>query len=125
MNTASTGTQHEFTLKEKITYSMIGVVVLGGSFLIGRKLIKNAQATSEERKTFEDGSAATYAKQIKMAFENDGWWGTDEESLRVAIRKVPDKDVFKQVIASYERLYNSSLMRDMKDELQTSEYNEM
>src|SRR5436190_13083504 len=62
-----------------------------------------------------------------MAFENDNYFGggTDEESIRDVIRKVPSKDYFKQVINSYQKLYARSLMADMKDELATSEYNEM
>lgn len=127
MRTTSAYPHDEFTLKEKIGYTLLGIVVIGGSFLIGRKLVKQAKANNEEKKTYEEGNAATYAKQIKMAFENDNWfgWGTDENALRQVIRKIPSKDEFRNVITSYERLYNSSLMRDMKEELQTSEYNEM
>jgi hypothetical protein len=117
----------EFTVKEKIQYSLIGLVVLGGAFYFGRKLIRNVKATNEEKKTYEDGSSATYAKQLKMAFENDMpfGWGTDEDAIRAVLRKVPSKDIFRQVITSYERLYARSLMEDMKDELTSSEYNEV
>ena len=82
MSHTSASTTDEFTLKEKITYTILGIVVIGGSFLIGKSMIRRVKADNEERKTFEDGSAATYAKQIKMAFENDGWGGTDEQALR-------------------------------------------
>jgi hypothetical protein len=119
--------EEEFTLKEKLQYSFMGLIVLGGSFYLGRKLIRNVKSTNEEKKTYEDGSSATYAKQLKMAFENDMWfgWGTDEEAIRTVMRKIPSKEVFRQVITSYERLYARSLMEDMKDELTTTEYNEM
>jgi hypothetical protein len=125
MSNTSANINDEFTLKEKITYTILGIVVIGGSFFIGRSIVRRAKADNEERKTFEDGSAATYAKQIKMAFENDGWGGTDEEALRSILRKIASKEDFKNVLVSYERLYNSSMMRDMKDELQATEYNEM
>lgn len=128
MKTTSTrpaATTDEFTLKEKIMYTLAGVVVLGGSFFIGRSLVRKARATSEEKKTYEEGSPADLAKRLKMAFENDGWPGTDENAVRNVFRNVPSKDVFKQVIASYQKLYASSLMADLKDELQASEYNEM
>ena len=125
MSNASANTTDEFTLKEKVTYTILGIVVIGGSFLIGRSMIRKVKSDNEERKTFEDGSAATYAKQVKMAFENDGWPGTDEEALRNILRRVASKEDFKNVLTSYERLYNSSLMRDMKEELQATEYNEM
>lgn len=117
----------EFTLKEKVQYSLLGLVVLGGAFYFGRQLVRNVKATNEEKKTYEDGSSATYAKQLKMAFENDMpfGWGTDEESIRTVLRKVPSKEVFRQVITSYERLYARSLMEDMKEELTSTEYNEV
>lgn len=117
----------EFTLEEKIKYGIAGIVVLGASFFIGRSIIRKARATSEERRTFEDGNEATYAKQMRMAFDNDNWfgWGTDEEALRKAVQAIPSKDVFRKVIKSYQKLYARSLMADMKSDLSTSEYEEM
>ncbi len=127
MRTTSTTEHDDFTLKEKLTYSLVSLVVLSGSFLLGRTIVRGARATSEEKKTYEDGNAASFAQQLKMAFENDNYfgWGTDEEAVRDVIRKVPSKDYFKQVINSYQKLYARSLMADLKDELTTSEYNEM
>lgn len=123
----STHEQDEFTIEEKIKYGILGLVVLGGSFFIGRSIIRKARANNEEKKTYEDGNPATYAKQIKMAFENDMWWGwgTDEEALRKAIIAIPSKDEFRKVINSYQKLYARSMMADMQDDLTTSEYNEM
>jgi hypothetical protein len=119
--------QDEFTLKEKIQYSLLGLVVVGSAFYFGKKLVKQTQSNNEERYSWDDGSAAAFAKQIKMAFENDMpfSWGTDEGKLRDALRKIPSKDVFKDVMKSYEKLYSSSLMRDLKDELTSTEYSEM
>jgi hypothetical protein len=123
----STHEQDEFTLEEKIKYGILGLVVLGGSFFIGRSIIRKARANNEEKKTYEYGNPATYAKQIKMAFDNDMWWGwgTDEEALRKSIIAIPSKDEFRKVINSYQKLYARSMMADMQDELTTSEYNEM
>ena len=122
-----TSTHDEFTLKEKLTYGIVSVVVLGGSFFIGRSLIRIARSTSEEKKTYDEGNSAAYAQKLKMAFENDMWfgWGTDEGAVRSVIRSVPSKDEFKKVVNSYQKLYARSLMMDLKDELSTSEYNEM
>lgn len=127
MKSTSTYEHDDFTLKEKLTYGIVGLVVLSGSFFIGRSIVRNARATSEQKKTYEDGNAATFAQQLKMAFENDNYfnWGTDEEAIRSVIRKIPSKDFFKQVINSYQKLYARSLMADLKDELASSEYNEM
>ena len=117
----------EFTLKETITYSVLGVVVLGGSFFIGRSLLRNVRASGEEKKTYEEGHEATLAKQLKMAFDNDMWfgWGTDEEAIRKILAAVPSKEVFRKVINSYQKLYAQNLMKDLQEELTSTEYNEM
>lgn len=127
MKTTSHQEHNDFTLKEKLTYGIVGLVVLGGSFLMGRSIVRGARSTSELKKTYEDGNAAAFAQQLRMAFENDNYfeWGTDEEAIREVIRKVPSKDFFKQVINSYQKLYARSLMGDLKNELALTEYNEM
>jgi hypothetical protein len=127
MKDTSTYEHDDFTLKEKLSYGIVGLVVLSGSFFIGRSIVRGARATSEQKKTYEDGNAPAFAQQLKMAFENDNYfgWGTDEEVVRSVIRKVPSKEEFKKVINSYQKLYARSLMADLKDELATSEYNEM
>ncbi len=114
-------------MKETLAYTLIGIVVLGGSFFIGRTIFRNARANNEQKKTFEEGNPAAYAQQLKMAFENDNYfgWGTDESIVRMVIRKIPTKDFFKKVILSYQRLYAESLMADLKNELSSSEYSEM
>ena len=114
-----------WTLKEKILFSLLGVIVVGGTIYIGRKIILNQIANKEENKSFDDGSSATYAKQIKMAFENDGWPGTNTTALRNTLREIPSKDDFSKTVKSYQKLYNSNLLKDMSDELQSTEYNEM
>lgn len=114
-----------WTLKEKILFSLLGVVAVGGTIYIGRKIILDKIANKEENKSFEDGTSATSAKQIKMAFENDGWPGTDTESLRSTLREIPSKEEFAKVVKSYQKLYNGNLIKDMSDELQSTEYNEM
>ncbi len=111
--------------KETIQYSLLGLVILGGAVMLGRSVIKKAVVKNEQAKTLEDGTAPTYAKQIKMAFQNDGWWGTDTVALRSALRSIPSKEEFRKVMGSYQRLYSSSLLGDMQSELKSSEYNEM
>ncbi|MFL5765963.1 MAG: hypothetical protein ACJ77K_18600 [Bacteroidia bacterium] len=118
--------QHEtWTLKEKIIYSLLGLVGVGGTVWLGRKLILDARANKEQNQSFEDGSSATIAKQIKMAFENDGWWGTNTTALRDALVSVQSQEDWDKVVKSYQKLYNSNLFKDLSDELQSTEYNEM
>lgn len=120
-------TKGDFTTKEKVQYGLLSIVVLGGSFYAGSKLVKKAKSNSEEKKTYQEGSSASYAKQIKMAFDNDTWfgWGTDEAALRKTIRAIPSKAGFKNVINAYQNLYSRSMMKDMQEELTSTEYNEM
>jgi hypothetical protein len=127
LKTTSTIKPPDAALKETLVYTLLGIVVLGGSFFIGRTLIRNARSSNEQKKTFEEGNPAAFAQQLKMAFENDNYfgWGTDENIVRTVIRKIPTKEFFKRVIQSYQKLYATSLMSDLKNELTTSEYNEM
>jgi len=118
--------QHEtWTLKEKIIYSLLGLVGVGGTVWLGRKLILDARSNKEQNQSFEDGSSATIAKQIKMAFENDGWWGTNTTALRDALVSVQSQEDWDKAVKSYQKLYNSNLFKDLSDELQSTEYNEM
>ena len=103
--------------KEKLLYSAIGLVVLGGGVYFGRKLILNKVANKEENQSLEDGSPATIAKQIKMAFENDGWPGTDLVKLRSSLTEIPSKEVFLKVQESYKKLYNEELLDRLAAEL--------
>jgi len=113
------------TIKEKLVFGLTGIIVLGGAIILVRKMASKKRADAEEKLTYQDGSTATLAKQIKMAFANDGWWGTNTEALRDTIRRIPSRQAFRQTMDSYQKLYSSSLLRDMESELQLSEYNEM
>ena len=119
--------QDGMTTKETIQYSLAGIIVVGGAVIIGRKFIKKEVTGKEQQKTLEDGSIATYAKQIKMAFDNDGysWWGSNVSALRDVLRQIPDKASFDRVVKSYQRLYNNPMLGDMQKALKSSEYDEM
>jgi hypothetical protein len=127
---ATTSVNENWTLKEKLVYGLLTAVGIGGSVWLGLKMYKKAIANKEESKSFEDGTPATIAKQIKMAFDNDGWWGTDVTALRQILMNVPSQKVWEDAQKSYTKLYSTAtdkavLLKDMSDELQTSEYNEM
>ncbi|MFZ5552496.1 MAG: hypothetical protein ACOZCO_05215 [Bacteroidota bacterium] len=111
--------------KQTVLYGALAVGVTGLTIWAVRKMVQEAVSNREETKTLEDGSSATIAKQIKMSFDNDGWWGTDEEALRRALRSVQSKDDFDKVKKSYQKLYHRSMLEDMADELTSTEYNEM
>ena len=125
MKTPNHNEKEEFTLKEKLLYAGGTIVVTLGTFFLGRKIILTVLSNSEERKTFNEDSPATYAKRIKMTFENDGWPGTNTPELRKILRDIPSKKSMTQIASSYQRLYNTPIYKDMSDELQSTEYNEM
>lgn len=117
--------QDGLTLKEKLAWSLAGIIVLGGAVVLIKRMVRKGQSDKQQRQTYIEGSSPAFAKQIKMAYANDGWWGTNTTALRETIIRIPSKQVFREVMDSYQKLYNSSLLRDMESELQSSEYNEM
>ncbi len=117
--------QEAFTVKEKVVYSVWGTLIFGGFFLIGRKMIKNSRANNEQDKSYEEGTAANYAKQIKMALHNDGWWGADTVALRNVLIQIPSQDEYQKVIKSYDKMNGGSMLADMGSELKTTELDEM
>jgi hypothetical protein len=113
-----------FSLKEWLGITILGTITFGGSFLIGRKMIRNARTNNEQNKTDSDGNDDTLAKQIKMAFHNDGWPGTDIVSLRASLTQVPSQQDWEKVKKAYQKLYNTSLLADMQH-LDSTQYQEM
>lgn len=111
--------------RNEFIYGILGLLAVGSVIYFGRKFILKRIANKEENSSLEEGTAPTYAKQLKMSFENDGWPGTDTTALRNTLRQIKSKDEFKQVMESYSKLYNSNLLKDISNELQSTEYNEM
>lgn len=92
----------------------------------GRKAYHNITANFEASKSLGGDKYATWAKQIKNAFDNNGWYGTDEVLLRRVIREIPSKTDLKKVAKSYSKLFKgANLVTDMTEELKQTEYEEM
>ena len=102
-----------------------GIIVLAGSFWIGKKIIGKAVSNKESGKGFDEGTPAAIAKKLMMGFENDGWPGTDEEKVREALIQIPSQESFEKVKRSYQKQFNKNLVNDLQDELSSSEYEEM
>lgn len=109
----------------KIGYVVLGVLGVSGLIYLTTRLIKKGIAANSDKKSFEDGTPATIAKQIKMAFDNDGQFGTDTKALRDLLVKIKSKKELEDVRKEYQKQYNSQLYSDMSKELQSSEYREM
>ena len=121
----NSGEREEMSLKEKVVYSLLAAAGITGVIVLGKKLIDKTISNRAHAKSFEDGSPETFAKQVKMAFENDGYFGTDTQGLRNTLMQIKTKDELNKVYKAYQREYGSNMYKDMSDELQASEYNEM
>jgi hypothetical protein len=117
--------QEGVSLKEKIFYTLLAAAGITTAVVYGKKFIQKRIADKSESKTFVEGTPETLAKQIKMAFENDGYFGTDTKALRAVLQKIPSKMELDKVFKAYQKQYQSNMYKDMSDELQSTEYNEM
>lgn len=108
-------------------YSTLGLGAATGLFLLGRRLFKNMLANQSEKRSLDEGDPATYAKQLKMAFDNDNsfGWGTNEEVVMQVFNDIPSKSMYAKIQKEYSRMYGKSLNADLEDELSSEEYNEL
>lgn len=113
------------SLKSKIGFALLGAAGVAGLVYLTSRFIKKKIAAKSDAKSFEEGTPATTAKQIKMAFENDGYFGTDTKALRAILIKVKNRKELEDIRKEYQRQFNSQLYNDLKSELQSTEYNEM
>lgn len=120
-----TNKSERLSLKEKIGLALLSVAGLGGLIWWGTTAIKNKVEDKAHAKSFDDGNPETIAKQIKMAFENDGYWGTDMEKLRATVISIESKEQLNKVFKAYKKEYHRNMYLDMSDELQASQYNEL
>ncbi len=108
-----------------LLYGLGGLILATGGFIGIRYLINRLKENIQQNQSIEDGASATYAKQLNMAFENNGWWGTDVPMIRQVLQELPTKESFEEVRKSYQKLYHANLIRDLTEELTNTEYNEM
>jgi len=113
--------------KTMVIYSTLGLGTATGLFFLVRHFYKKSQANRSEKHSLEEGDPATYAKQLKMAFDNDNYfgWGTNETTVLRVFRELPSRKMFERVQKEYFRLYNSSLNADLEKELESDEYDEL
>jgi len=114
-------------LKTVVIYSTLGVGTATGLFFLVRHFYKKSQANRSEKRSLVEGNPATYAKQLKMAFDNDNYmgWGTNEEAITKVFEELPSRKMFEQVQKEYFRMYSRSLNADLEDELSSEEYNNL
>jgi hypothetical protein len=113
--------------KTVVIFSTLGLGTATGLFLLGRHFYKKSQSKRSEKNSLEEGDPATFAKQMKMAFENDNYfgWGTNVEMVNKVFQDVPSKKMYDKVQKEYFRMYGKSLNADLESEMNSDEYNEL
>ena len=122
------GYKEEINYKEIILYSVLGLGAASGLFFTARHFIKKGQKLNSENKSFDTGDPASFARRLKMAFENDLWWGmgTDEEKVYQVFREIPSKAFYDRVKDEYKKQnVGHTLPGDLKDELSSAEADEV
>jgi hypothetical protein len=114
-------------MKTVVIYSTLGLGTATGLFFLARHFYKQTRANLSERRSLEEGDPATFAKQLKMAFENDNYfgWGTNWDVVKQVFLTVPTKNMYSKIQREYFNLYSKSLNADLEDELSSDEYNEL
>lgn len=116
--------QRQIIVSTAIVLGISVVTVVG--FMFGRKLIRDLVSKNEQGKSFGKDKYSTWAKQIKNAFDNNGWWGTNEVLLRTVLKEIPSQEDFLKVVKAYRKLFvGKNMIEDMTKELKDTEYNEM
>lgn len=115
------------TLKNLAIGSAVGIGSIAGLFFLGRHVIRSLRTNAAQNDSMDEGDPATYAKQLKMAFDNDNsfGWGTNEDAIFSVFRELPSKSMYSKVQREYTKLYNRNLNADLEDELSSDEYNEL
>lgn len=119
------------TQKRILTYVAFtgGAIAVGGvSFLIIRHFVRKNKSNKAEGQSLTDGTPENFAKRFIMAFDNNGFWGTNVVEVRKVFTEIPSQEVFSKVAEKYEALTKQAkgaFVKDLTEELTTSEYYEM
>ena len=113
--------------KNIVIYSTLGLGTATGLFFLARHFYKKTRANVSQKHSLEVGDPATFAKQLKMAFDNDNYagWGTNEKMVMQVFNEIPSKSMYSKVQKEYANLYGKSLNADLEEELSSEEYNEL
>lgn len=114
----------KITIGDQMTTALIATGAGIGMFLGVRAVVRSFKKGIRERESLIEGNPASYATQIKMAFENDNafGWGTDEELLFNTLERIPSQTMMRRVQRAYKDLFGRNLGSDLKSELDNEEY---
>ena len=119
---ANKPTDNMADIKRKATVVGLGVLGLGVSYLVGKRILKNIRKKRTERKFTEESQQALLLRSA-MNPSGASWliWmdGTKEEAIFNIAAQITN---FKKVQQDYQNLYNRSLIQDLQKELDTDDY---
>ena len=110
--------------KYAITTAIFAGLGVGG-YLVLKGQIAKAKVAKVEETSLDAGSASNLAQRLKMAFENDNYFGlgTDVEAVYAVFNELKRQSDYQQVKDAYTTLFKSSLDADLRDELNIEEWN--
>lgn len=111
--------------KNYVLWGIIGTAAVGTLVYFGWKIITDKISDSESKGSLDNEDPAYYAKQFKIGFDNNNWYGADMETVRATMLAIPSKQFFRKVGDSYHRQYKSNLFKDLEKYLKSTEYQEM
>lgn len=115
----------KITISNQLTTALLATGAGIGAFFGIRAVIRNFKQGIRERQALTEGNPAAFATQLKMAFENDNYfgWGTNEKVLFETLEAIPNWSTWLKVQKAYRDLNNGrNLAADLKEELDSEEY---
>jgi len=108
----------------KLTTVLVSTALGLGTFFVGRALWRSFKRNAREGQVLTEGNPASFATQLKMAFENDNafGWGTDEEMVYRTLEQIPNASMMRRVQRAYKDLFGQNLSSDLTNELSTQEF---
>ncbi len=113
------------SFKTYMLWGLVGTISLGTLVYLGWKFVGNKISDQESKGSLSNEDPAYYAKQFKIGFDNNNWYGSDMNVIREAMIAIPSKDFFNKVADSYRRQYHKSLFQELEAKLKSTEYQEM
>ncbi len=117
------------TARKVIVWSAIGLTLAGTAWLVFRfsqNKIRVARRKRIMKDTMGENPHRTWALQFQLAFDNDGWWGTNVPQVRSTLLEIPTQKDYQKVEKEYQALVGGEVLNDrLQIELTKSEMDEM
>lgn len=93
--------------------------------ILAQKPANGREAQNRPPGSYTQTDLLAWARRIKAASDYEaGWywqWGTDEEAIYAVLRELPSQRAALELNETYKRTYGLSLVRQLEEELDSSE----